>query len=97
MDCPYIADSSRAVAVHTVGRFDAWCFLFVPDGIGRGRQVLYTIHGLLQIGDDLIAAYHDNDTSGAKNNCADAVAHHVQVHERTGFQYGIGPAKKQIR
>jgi hypothetical protein len=49
MDRPDIANTSGAVAVHAVRRLDTWCFLFVPDGIGRGRQILYAIHGLFQI------------------------------------------------
>lgn len=94
MDCPYIANSSGAIAVHAVRSLDTRCFLFVPDGIGRGRQILYAIHGFLQIGYDLIAAHHNGDPSGTKNNSADAVAHHVQIDQGAGFYDGIGSAKK---
>jgi putative Mn2+ efflux pump MntP len=85
MDCPYIANSSGAIAVHAVRSLDARCFLFVPDGIGRSCQILYTIHGLLQIGNELIAAHHYYDASGAKHNCAHAVAHHIQIDQGAGF------------
>ncbi len=96
MDCPDIANSSGAVAVHAVRGLDTGCFLLVPDGIGRGCQILYTIHGLFQIGDDLIAAHHNNDPLRTKNHTPHAVARHIQIDEGTGFYDGIGSAEKQI-
>ena len=89
-DGPDIANSIRALAIHTKACFPAGSFqTFMPDGVQRGCIVSHPLHTCLQVWYHLVAAHTDHHISGAKGNAGGTIANHVQVDKFATFADGI--------
>ena len=80
-----VADAVRASALLANGCFRARRFHVETDSIGRRRVIFDPVHGLVQLGDDLVAPHQNDDVFRPEGDAGDAIADHVQVDELTGL------------